>query len=128
MKRALKKIKENQETVTQLWSESKEDEEGNKRNKLKKMIGLNVMLTCACLQIQQHQDVVENIEEFLVVFDQIVATYVNNADKQKKNKKVHKENGQSAKAQNDDEPVLIQVFVDLMIALLTRASGMTHLP
>ena len=60
----------------------------------------------------------------LIAFDDIIKTNVFAPVKEKKNKKIRKENGKSTPVtENGDEPPAIQIFVDLMISVLTRSSG-----
>eukprot|EP00331_Platyophrya_macrostoma_P009179 CAMPEP_0176425198 /NCGR_PEP_ID=MMETSP0127-20121128/11260_1 /TAXON_ID=938130 /ORGANISM="Platyophrya macrostoma, Strain WH" /LENGTH=768 /DNA_ID=CAMNT_0017806341 /DNA_START=12 /DNA_END=2318 /DNA_ORIENTATION=- len=126
MKRASKRIQEYQKQILDLWNVQTDNdvEQSKNRTMIKKIVGLILIISCSCLQLPQLPDLLESVEEILFVVEDVLKNYILAPKKEKKNKKVQKGKGESAKANGDeDEPNSIQVFVDLMISLLTRSSG-----
>ena len=118
----LKRVKKYHKILVELWNAEDQPAEGDGKGKIKKMIGLLLILTCAGLQLPSHSDVAESLEELLVVADELVKDFMSEDADPKPSKKIHKGSGKATKAVSND-PKAVQVFVDLVISLLTRSSG-----
>lgn len=126
MKTTIKTLEGLQNEVKEELAHNEETKESDGQERAKKLIALILMISATALQLINHADLEETVEELLECAKRIKEKLdaEEQGDVVHKKRKVEKKKQKKVDSQ-EDKPV--DVLIDVMISLLTRCPGIPDL-